>query len=299
MRFLPILIAPAILLASSAAAQVRLTLDNDLFAPHDLGREAPDRDYTAGTRISWTTAGSRWWAKPLGLVGDSMGARRLRTTWEIGQEIYTPLTDAPVPLPGERPYAGWLYGSVTAEEVRPGLRRAATLQVGVTGPPSLAEPVQREIHKLGGFEAKLGWAHQLAFEPAVVLRYGESHTAATDAGGVALEAGPEWEAALGNVLTGARAGVRARAAWRAVYLTAAARGEWVGRNLFLDGNTFRDDGPRVEKEPFVAQGELGAGVRFGRVGIEYLATFRGRDYTTQVNPHAWGSIGLVLYPRRR
>jgi lipid A 3-O-deacylase len=297
MRFLSILIAPAILLASSASAQVRLTLDNDLFGPHDPGREAPDRDYTAGTRISWTTAGTRWWAAPLGIAADS--ARRLRTTWEMGQEIYTPLKDAPVPLPGERPYAGWLYAAVTAEEARPGLRRTATLQVGVTGPPSLAAPVQREIHKLGGFEAKQGWAHQLAFEPGIVLRYGESHTSTTDVGGVALEAGPEWEAALGNVLTGAHAGLRARAAWRGVYLTAAARAEWVGRSLFLDGNTFRDDGPRVEKEPLVGQGELGAGVRFGRVGVEYLATFRSRDYVTQEKPHTWGSIGLVLYPRRR
>jgi len=55
----------------------------------------------------------------------------------------------------------------------------------------------------------------------------------------------------------------------------------------------------VEKEPLVAQGELGAGLRFGRVGVEYLATLRGRDYATQAEPHSWGSIGLVLYPRRR
>jgi hypothetical protein len=216
----------------------------------------------------------------------------------VGQEIYTPLHDAPEPLPGERPYAGWLYASVTAEETRPGLRRAATLQLGVTGPPSLAGPAQTGLHRVAGFDLPLGWDHQLAFEPGVVLRYGESHTVSADVAGVLAEAGPEWEVALGNVLTGAHAGIHAKVGGGGVYAIAGARGEWVGRNLFLDGNTFRTS-PRVEKHPFVAQAELGAGARLGRLGVEYRATFRGREYRTQERPHPWASVRLVLHPRRR
>ncbi|HKP75662.1 MAG TPA: lipid A deacylase LpxR family protein, partial [Longimicrobiaceae bacterium] len=277
-----------------AAAQVRLSVDNDLFAPHRIGYKAPDWEYTAGTRLSWTSAGGRWWARPLGHAADSA---RLRTTWELGQEIYTPRHDAPEPIPGERPYAGWLYTSLAAEAARPGLTRRATVQLGVTGPPSLAQPVQMEIHRIGGFKEPEGWAHQLAFEPGIIVRYGETRTVAGDVLGADGEIGPEWEAALGNVLTGARAGLRARITHRGLYALGSVRGEWVAHSLFLDGNTFRA-GPRVAKRPFVAQAEAGAGVSLGRVGLEYRAVFRGKEYETQESPHSWGSISLVLSPRR-
>jgi hypothetical protein len=293
MRHAPWLLLPLVLLCSPAAAQVRLTVDNDLFGPHRIGYKAPDWEYTAGTRLSWTSAGKRWWAAPLGIA--AADSARLRTRWEVGQEIYTPRHDSPQPLPGERPYAGWLYAAVTAEVARPHLVRHATLQLGVTGPPSLAQPVQTEIHKLGGFQAPEGWAHQLAFEPGVVLRYGETRTVSGEVLGAAAEIGPEWEAALGNVLTGARAGLRGRLAHRGVYALGGVREEWVAHSLFLDGSTFRA-GPQVEKRPFVAQAELGAGVRVRHFGLEYGAVFRGREYETQESPHSWGTISLLLSP---
>ena len=295
MRYAPRLLLPLLLLSTPAAAQTRLSVDNDLFGPHRIGYKAPDWEYTAGTRLSWTSAGGGRWAPVLGIAaGDSA---RLRTTWEVGQEIYTPRHDAPNPLPGERPYAGWLYTSMTAEVARPGLARHATVQLGVTGPPSLAEPVQREIHRLAGFRPPEGWAHQLAFEPGIILRYGETRTVAGDVLGARGEIGPEWEAALGNVLTGTRAGLRGRIAHRGMYALGSVRGEWIAHSLFLDGNTFRA-GPSVEKRPFVAQAEVGAGVSFGRVGLEYRAVFRGKEYQTQESPHSWGSVSLVLSPRR-
>jgi hypothetical protein len=302
MRFVPHLIVATLLLCPPAGAQARLVFDNDLFSPHPIGRKAPDHEYTAGTRLTWTSANTRWWAAHAGAAGDPA---RLRTVWEVGQEIYTPHTDAAEPVPGERPYAGWLYGAVTAESTRPGRTRSLTLQLGVTGPPSLAEPVQTGIHRLGGFEEPLGWRHQLAFEPGVALRYRESWTLTQELGGAAAEVGPEWEVALGNVLTGARAGLRARIATAGlarggdgVYVAAGVREDWVGRNLFLDGSTF-GGGPRVRKLPFVPQAELGAGVRLGWLGFGYRATFRGREYRTQGTPHAWGSLSLEVYPKPR
>jgi hypothetical protein len=302
------LVIPLVLLAGPAGAQARVTFDNDLFSPHPLDRKAPDYEYTAGTRLTWTSGDTHWWASRLGVLAGGAadtagGGARLRTVWEVGQEIYTPRHDAEKPLPGERPYAGWLYGAVTAEAARRGRTRTLSLQLGVTGPPSLAGPVQRELHRIGGFTAPLGWRHQLAFEPGVALRYGESWAITPDLGGAAAEFAPEGEVSLGNVLTGARAGMRGklgtgglRRGGDGIYATAAVRGDWVGRNLFLDGNTFQG-GPRVRKQPFVAQAELGAGVHLGWLGIAYRATFRGREYRTQQKPHGWGSISLEARPR--
>jgi lipid A 3-O-deacylase len=306
MRLLPRLIFASLILARPAGAQARLVFDNDLFAPRPLDRKAPDWEYTAGTRFSWTSPRTEWWAAHLGVGAPADSARErpvLRTVWEMGQEIYTPRRDAELPLPGERPYAGWLYGSVRAEAVSGARTRALTLQLGVTGPPSLAAPVQTELHRLAGFTIPLGWEHQLAFEPGIVARYGESWRLATPAAEAPVELAPEWEVALGNVHTGARAGLRARAGTAGlrrgrdgVYLSAAVHEEWVARNLFLDGNTFRE-GPRVQKRPFVPQAELGAGAHLGQIGIAYRVTFRGREYVTAQKPHAWGSIALEVHPR--
>lgn len=286
-------IAAVLFLCRPAGAQLRLVLDNDLFAPHPLDRPAQDRDYTAGTRLSWTSSGAGWWAKPLGIGADSV---RLATRWEVGQEIYTPRIDHTTPVPGERPYAGWLYGSVTAEATKGARTRSLTLQLGVTGPPSLAEPVQTEVHKLGGFDRPLGWRYQIPFQPGVVARYGERWALAREAGGVRGEVGPAWEVELGNVLTGAQAGVHGRIAYRGVYAVAAAREDWVARNLFLDGS-FSGNAPQVEKLVFVPQVEAGAGVRIGGLGIGYRAVHRGREYRTQRTEHTWGSIILELHPR--
>jgi hypothetical protein len=136
----------------------------------------------------------------------------------------------------------------------------------------------------------------------VVLRYGESWTIEGDPG-AAAELSPEWEVALGNVLTGARAGVRGRIGsgglrrgGDGVYAVAAVRGEWVGRNLFLDGNTFRES-PSVRRRPFVPQAEVGVGTHLGWLGFEYRTTWRGREYRTQAKPHGWGSISLIVNPR--
>jgi hypothetical protein len=306
MRLVPRLVLATLLLSRPAEAQARLVFDNDLFAPHPLDRKATDCEYTAGARLAWASPRTEWWTKQLGpaLGADSVRARpRLRTVWQVGQEIYTPRHDAAAPIPGERPYAGWLYGSVTAEAARGRRTRALTLQLGVTGPPSLAAPLQTEIHRLGGFTMPLGWDHQLAFEPGIGVRYGESWALADRLGGATAELAPEWEVALGNVFTGARAGLRAkvgtaglRRGGSGVYAAAAVRQEWVERNLFLDGNTFQD-GPRVRKLPFVSEAELGAGVHLGWLGIAYRATFRGREYRTEQKVHGWGSIALEVHPR--
>ncbi|HEU4457199.1 MAG TPA: lipid A deacylase LpxR family protein, partial [Longimicrobium sp.] len=181
----------------------------------------------------------------------------------------------------------------------------------VTGPPSLAEPVQTGLHRLAGYRPPLGWAHQLPFEPGIVLRYREARTWTAEGDRLAASASSRWGAAAGNVWTGADAGIRLAAGWRTlpdgsmasgdadrpgVYLFSGVRQEWVLRNLFLDGGTFRDT-HCVDKRPLVTEGEIGIGTRVRRVEVQYRAVFRGREYRTQDEPHRYGSITLTLIPR--
>lgn len=310
MRALPRrpVLAAALLLVSLAPlaegrAQVRLTVDNDLFGPRGADDAPPDYEYTHGTRVEIFSGRARGWAAALGLRTPSCaeaaaGERCLRTRYEAGQRIYTPRNDAAEPLPGERPYAGWLYAAAAAEETGPRGTRSVGLEVGVTGPPSLAEVVQTELHRLAGYRPQLGWRNQLRFEPAFALRYAERRVVAATPVGERFSAAlaPEWDVALGTLRTAAAAGARGSVGLGGAYLAGALRQEGVARDLFLDGNTFRE-GPRVTKRPFVAQAELGVGVRVRRVEARYRAVWRGREYRTQTEPHRYGSLTFTLHPR--
>ena len=120
-----------------------------------------------------------------------------------------------------------------------------------------------------------------------------------------LELSPHWGLVVGNIRTGAEAGLTLRLGYNVPSSTAAARrrGEppvelyalgavnqrWVARDLFLDGNTFRAS-PRVDKEPLVSEARLGAGLRFWQLRIEYRAVRTSREYRTEARPHRYGSI---------
>lgn len=283
---------------SGAAAQVQVTIDNDLLGLRGADDPPPDYEYTHGLSVSWD-------ARPQG-ADAGHGAR-----WEVGQRIYTPRRDAAEPLPGERPYAGWLFGAwerVTATE-----RSRARLRVeaGVTGPPSLAEPVQSAFHRLAGYQKQLGWEHQLRFEPGVIVSYGrESRLLQIGGGGrTRLEVLPSWAVRAGNVRTGAEAGVRARLgfgagdAWSGAgaargvsgWMEAGARQEAVLRDLFIDGNTFADRGFGLDRRTWVAQGEAALGIRYRRTELEYRFVLRGREYETQTEPHPYGSVRVRIH----
>jgi len=195
--------------------------------------------------------------------------------------------------------------------LEPVRKRTLELEAGVTGPPSLGEAVQTGLHRAAGYRVLKGWDDQIPFEPGAVVRYTDTRLLVEPRhGGVrlgSLTAG--WGAAAGSVRTAAHVGMRAQAGygvahpWRlprerrgpgvAVYATGGVRGEWVARDLFLDGSTFRG-GPRVRKLPLVGEAEAGAGLRIRSLAVEYGVTTRGREYRTQPAAHRYSSITVSL-----
>jgi lipid A 3-O-deacylase len=303
--------------AQGAVRSVRLEADNDAFN-FWLPLPRPDHDYTHGMRLTVDADAAPLWGARLapGLrpCGRDAAVRCLASRLEVGQEIYTPRRDAPDPIPGERPYAGWLYAAGTARVLDPRSERTLGVEVGVTGPPSLAEAVQTGFHEVTGMWEPAGWEEQLGFEPAVAVRAGGARLVAEErAGGVrVLTLAPRVGVAVGNLLTGASAAVEARVGYGvphpwgrgagreprvAVYATGAARGEWVLRNLFLDGSTFRESA-RVDKLPLVGEWEAALGVRAGDVVAAFRVVTRGREYHTGPAEHRFS--GFVLgYERAR
>jgi hypothetical protein len=244
---------------------VTVTLDNDILALR--GRGAPaDYDYTHGLTVAVERGPAR--------------------RFLVGQRIYTPRRDAPEPVPGERPYAGWLFAGA---QIASG-QRSLELEVGFTGPAALGEPVQNGVHRLLGSERQEGWAHQLGFEPGILLRLQEIRR--FDRGPARIQ--PALSVALGNVRTAAAAGAHVEVGRGAgPYARLGARHEWVARDIFLDGNTFRSRST-ARKLPFVSEGEAAAGFRARRWSAEYRFVARTREYRAQPEAHAYGSLALTL-----
>ncbi len=311
-RFL--LCVSALLAASPADAQLRslsATSDNDAYNFWIPFATRPDEEYTNGLEMRAELAGAPLWGRLLRVACGAADGGCVSTELRVGQKIFTPRTDSPLLGAGERPYAGWLYLSAAGSVEGARVRRTGGAEVGVTGPPSQGEWVQTTFHRMAGFRDPLGWAGQLRTEPGIVIRYGEEFIAAeARPGGIRVaEVMPYWGAAAGNVRTGAHAGVRLRAGYAvprpwgragrgvSLYASAGARAELVLRDLFLDGNTFRD-GPRVERISEFGAVEGALGLRVGLVGVEYRTVSRTRSYETEPKGHQYGSFEVTLRTSR-
>jgi lipid A 3-O-deacylase len=301
-----------------AAGQVRayqLTSDNDAYNFWIPMNVRPDYEYSNGLRVAVETEGARLWDGlsstlapcAAGAAEPDAEAGCASTTWEMGQRLYGPRKDSYEPVAGQRPYAGWLYAAATGRVVDGRTRHTVAVEAGVTGGPSLGQPVMEAYHRVAGFWEPVGWRHQLAFEPAVAFRYGvERRVAEARVGGVrAADVVAEAGASAGNLRTGMRAGARARAGLRlphpwaaraqhaaSAYVTAGAGGEVVAHDLFLDGNTF-GGGSTVSRELLLAETTWGVGFSAGQLALEYRVQRRSRSYHEEPGGHPYSTIEIT------
>jgi hypothetical protein len=146
----------------------------------------------------------------------------------------------------------------------------------------------------------------MATEPALALRAEQSwYAQAPGWAATFADVIPAADVAVGTLRTAAGAGARARLGtalkhpWLAsaggpllsATVFAGARGEFVARDLFLDGNTFRRS-VRVAKERWRGDLERGVALSLGRLSVEYVAVTQGREYVSGPATHTYGSIGL-------
>ena len=298
-----------------------ITLENDIFAD-------TDQDYTNGVRFSYITpkndlnlAGR--WARDQ--IEPLIGQADWYMIYALGQNMFTPsdIEDS-TPHANERPYAGFLYGSVGVVADTGRQLHTFALDVGVVGPASLAEQSQKLVHEIGNFAKPVGWDLQLENEPAFRLIYEQKRRALANLVAplpfVELQADvlPHATFSLGTVDTSAAVGLtvrfgeeladdygppRVRPAvggpgffsdngdWVSWYVFAGAEARAVGRNLFLEGNTFDQiDGVTVHR--FVADLQAGAAVRLGSVELAYTHVLRTEEYAAQDGPAEFGSINI-------
>ncbi len=247
----------------------------------------------------------------------------------IGQSIFTPedISANPAP-PDQHPYAGWLYMQlmVAAEQDVPAGRRPGYLdtyevEFGMVGPSAMGEEAQRGIHQLLNAPDPQGWDSQLDDEFAFAASFERRWRALrvfTDyvPGGLEFDLTPNAGATLGTLRTEARAGVTARIGYRidsdygpprvrpslsgvehftgggfswSFFVGVQARA--VGRNLFLDGNTYVDSAS-VERRELVGDLQAGFIVTSGDWRAAYTYVTRTKEFDTQPTQQDFGALAL-------
>lgn len=296
-----------------------LQFENDIF--YDT-----DRHYTNGVKVAWTAEPG---AAPgiVERIADLMpffpkgGAAGV--SFAIGQNMYTP-PDISVADPPrtERPYAGWLYGSIGLVSLNDDRLDQFEVTVGVVGPWSLAEQTQKFVHDVYGAQDPKGWDTQLHNEPGIILTYQHSRRALVSWDyapvGLGADLTPHIGGAVGNILTYAHAGATLRVGWNmpddfgppriqpsmpgsnffrptaalGFYVFAGVDGRAIARNIFLDGNTFGSS-RSVDREPLVGDAQLGVALVWEYARLAYTHTLRTREFEGQREHDDFGAVTLT------
>ena len=294
------------------------TLENDLVSDNDFG-------YTNGVRFSYLSSERvpDWLSDTAELIPFFAPDGEQRMSFAVGQSMFTP-EDITVrdPDPRDRPYAGFLYGSLGLINDTGKTLDNLQLTAGIIGPGSFAEQTQEFVHDLVDTRDPAGWSKQLKTEPGIILNYDRAwrNLAQFGEGRWGVDFTPSAGVSLGNVYTYASAGGIVRFGqdlpvdygpprirpnlpgsdffkptddfgW---YIFAGTEGRAIARNIFLDGNSFKDS-RSVDKKYFVADILGGVAVTFGENRIAYTQVYRTEEYHNQAENAEYGSL---TYSRR-
>lgn len=299
-----------------ATGTLSVTYENDIFTGNDKG-------YTNGVRVSWTTDAETTprALKPLADVipfFPQQGDKRLSVAG--GQSMFTPENiSSPVLQVGDRPYAGWLYGSMGLISDTGSQLDTLEVTLGIIGPYSFAEQTQEFVHdNITDSPHPMGWQHQLDTEPGLIVSYDRKwrNYYQLTMLGHGVDFTPNVGASLGNVQTDLRVGGTIRLgknlpadygpprvrpslsgsdfflptknfSW---YWFGGVEGRLVGRNIFLDGNTFGDSNSTVDKEYLVGDIQTGLAFTYQDWRIAYTHVFRTKEYRTQDEAENFGAL---------
>ncbi len=292
-----------------------LVIENDIFA----GR---DGNYTNGVRLAWLSAEEEMpefiqsVADMLPLAWDG----NQRISLAAGQSMFTPdelwRTEF---IPNDRPYAGWLYGSLGILSDTGKKFENVQLTVGVVGPLSMAEQTQKFVHNVTSSPDPKGWDNQIQNELGVNISYERKWRGLYEFSpfGTGADITPHVSATLGNVNTDASTGLTLRLGYDLPadygpprirpslpgsdffipskkfggYLFTTVEGRAVARNIFLDGNTFRNSYD-VDKEILVGSLQVGAAITNENMRLSYTHVFMTKEFKTQPKNAVFGVLTL-------
>lgn len=307
----------AIALASPAAASreidsFTLRMENDAPA-------GTDSRYTAGTEFAFAYAP---WSK----ANDNA---RYHNTLSLGQLIFTPenLDEIDI-VPHDRPYAGWSYLRYGQHRSDNDSIQSWQLTLGLVGPSSFAEDIQRAVHELIDDRMPLGWHNQLSDEFGYALERSRSkvrfrwqlgderslqlsESSRISIGNVDSSLSQGFQIRVGKRLQGSHAPDRlgAPAAYvdsakayaqtptqfrpQRFYWVLGGKMSYVAQNLFLDGNA-NGQSHSVTRNPWVQEVESGFAYSKPGFKVSFLLVYRSEEFREQTGGQSFGSLSLTF-----
>lgn len=311
---------------------VSLSIENDLFT-----RNNQDQHYTNGIRLAFVSPED---TAPEPVLSAAKAVPffasngRIRTSYAIGQSMYTP-NDITIAenQPNDRPWAGLLYGSVgllsdtgLQREGDSDYSRIDTLELtlGVVGPASFADNTQKVVHKMIDSPDPQGWDNQIKNEPIVNLAYERKYRSwfEGDVLGLEYDATPHAGFMLGNAYTNAELGTMFRLGFDlpADYGPPRIRPSLPGSDFFapdtegfpVSGYLFagaagrwvlRDitldgntfkDSNSIDKEPLVGDLQIGFAIIVGQARFTYTHVYRTAEFEGQDKGDQFGSLSMSV-----
>jgi len=294
---------------------------------NDLIGDGSDDNYTSGLRISYfdtETDVPQIIDKIAKLVPTFDINATTSTTYTFGQSLFTPSNIAiSANQDDDRPWAGFLYGSVGLATITKNHVDELDVTLGVVGPEALGEQTQKFVHKhITNSIIPQGWDNQLETEPGVILSWRRRWPIweTFELSGLRLRFEPDINASLGNVYTYAGTGMSwsiapyneriqdtpprvqpamggtgffdtpdNKLSWN---LFGGLHGRAMGRNIFLDGNTFTNS-HSVDKNIFVGDANAGIALTYDDYRLSYTLNYRTKEFEGQDDNSVFGSVTLT------
>jgi lipid A 3-O-deacylase len=317
-------ILASLVLALPAAAQT-LTVQHD---NDEWGGKGTDWEYSQGTRITWASPklAETDFARTVALLlpGLDFDAELIAGVG-AGAAYYEPrFLAATAPIPNQRPYAGYLYGSGLISAEADNKLTTWRLDGGVIGPAAQGEDVTKFFHNVFSGYDQLGWENQIenrfAFNVSAERRWRNMFPIGKD---VSADISPAIGAELGTVSVAANAGLMLRAGVGldsdfgptrigafsgslssknrkpSFYAFAAVNGSYVPYDVFLDELGGADGDPvragqAITRDKTRTQYSYGLAAAWGPVRGSFAITDASRTYDQQLEAERFSEISLAF-----
>ena len=288
--------------------RLNMHIDNDKYYGTDHG-------YTTGESITALYRISKENYSIYDILGYADEDTHAYIAFSLTNQIYTPTDTLNQNLiRNDRPYAGWTYLESSIHKTTQNQLRSLSLKVGVVGPA---------FHRLIQVNRVQGWHNQLENEIGINIKYTQKWRYFSKySNGLESSVIPFLSAEFGNIAIGATAGMMARIGFNIpkdygvstinnntdpgipIYgeynnqytkpwsfsLNLAAAGSFIARDIFLDGNTFKNS-HSVNIEHLVA---VGTTLRYKRIMVDIMATQTTKQFDLQQKSEGVGSIIVSL-----
>lgn len=277
--------------------------DNDSYLA-----QGSDRYYTNGLFLNFRFATDQELLKP-GLAKKIIGI-------SAGQQIYNPRSGyRPDPETQDRPFAGYLYVGASVnwfKDTEENLK--ASIQLGTTGPNSLAQDGQELLHKSFGFYETAGWEYQIRNEVAInssvqyarllqraanqktdfVLEgYANLGNTYSGAGAAMLFRAGNINALFNSSSYDARIGTKTLEQKHELFFYARPQLNFVAYDATVQGGLFNNNSPVTYGiKPLVFAQQLGVNYSTNRLTLDFSMLFKTREVKSTAGAHQYGSLSV-------